>query len=154
MKVQKTVLHQGKTLTHGDFDARATVHVCAARCRHANGALVTRPAQALQTSLLPGRSVGYDVMVFVGIERYLHHRQREEIQDLLLGEHGISLSTGTISDLARVAAVCRSTCGVTFLLRSEGQATLALAAYLASRRATASRVSARPVRVGNSGSVA
>jgi hypothetical protein len=39
-------------------------------------------------------------MVLVGVERYLHHRQREEIQDLLLREHGLSLATGTISDLA------------------------------------------------------
>ncbi len=104
MHVQKTVPHQGKTLTHGDFNACATVHVCAARCYHANGALVTRSAQALQASLLPRRSIGYDVMVFVGLKRYLHHRQREEIQNLLLGEHGILLSTGTISDLARVFA--------------------------------------------------
>jgi len=56
----------------------------------------------MQEALLPLRSVGYDVMVVIGVERYLQHRQREEIQDLLLREHGLSLSTGTISDLARV----------------------------------------------------
>ena len=100
MEVQKTVQRKGNTLTHGAFHARETVHVCAARCRWANGALVTRRAQGLQESVLPHRSMGYDVMVFVGIERYLNHRQREEIQDLLLHEHGLSLSTGTISDLA------------------------------------------------------
>lgn len=102
MHVQKTVPRGGRTTFHGAFNARETIHVCASRCRHASGALVTRRAAALQEALIPQRSVGYDVMVIIGIERYLHHRQREEIQDLLLREHGLSLSTGTISDLARL----------------------------------------------------
>ena len=46
----------------------------------------------------------------------------------------------------------RSTCGVMFFSRSEGQRLAAAAAYLVSRRASASRVSAVPARVGNSGS--
>ncbi len=100
MHVQKTVPHQGKTLTHGAFRARETVYVCAARCRHPSGALATQRAQRLQQLLLPNRSVGYDVLVYVGVERFLHHRQREEIRDALLAEHGLSLSTGTISNLA------------------------------------------------------
>ncbi len=100
MHVQKTVPHKGKTLTHGAFRARETVYVCAARCRHPSGALATQRAQRLQQLLLPNRSVGYDVLVYVGVERFLHHRQREEIRDALLAEHGLSLSTGTISNLA------------------------------------------------------
>jgi len=100
--VQKTVPRTGRTLEHGSFESQETVHVCAARCRHPGGALVTRRAAVLQASILPRRTVGYDVMVLVGTERYLRHRQREEIQDLLLREHGLSLSTGTISALARL----------------------------------------------------
>lgn len=99
MRVQKTVTRKGNTLAHGTFNARETVYVCSIRCRHPGGTLVTRRAQRLQESILPGRSIGYDVMTFVGIERYLHHRQREEIQDRLRHEHDISISTGTISDL-------------------------------------------------------
>lgn len=102
MRVQKSVLHKGNTISHGAFRVRETVHVCAARCRHRNGGLVTRRAQQLQQLLIPHRTVSYDVMVLIGTERYLHHRQREEIQDLLLREHDISLSTGTISDLVRL----------------------------------------------------
>ena len=102
MFVQKSIQHNGNTLTHGAFHACETVHVCAAGCRQQSGALVTRRAQTLRQSILPGRSIGYDVMVFVGIERHLHHRQREEIQDRLLREHGIALSTGTISDLVHL----------------------------------------------------
>lgn len=102
MHVQKTVPHKGKTLSHGLFHARETVFVCAAGCRHPSGALVTQRAQPLLQLLLPNRSVGYDVLVRVGIERFLHHRQREEIRDTLLTEHGLTVSTGSISDLGRL----------------------------------------------------
>jgi hypothetical protein len=102
MQVQKSVPRRGCTLTHGSFVARETVHVCPAGRHEPAGALVTRRAQALREALLPGRSVGYDVMVAVGIERYLHHRQREEIREALRRERGIELSAGTISELAHL----------------------------------------------------
>jgi len=41
------------------------------------------------------------VLVFIGLGRYLHQRQREEIQSVLLTKYGIRLSTGEISLLAR-----------------------------------------------------
>jgi len=100
--VQKTVSRSGRTLEHGSFEARETVHVCGTRCRYADGSLVTRRPQALQGALVPGRSVGYDVMVLVGLERWLRHRQREEIRTILLREHGLRLSAGSISDLVRL----------------------------------------------------
>ncbi len=50
---------------------------------------------------MPGCVVGYDVMVFVGIARFLRHRQREEIQAALLEDYGLSISTGEVSALAR-----------------------------------------------------
>lgn len=51
--------------------------------------------------LIPPRGVvGYDVMVHVGLERFLRHRQREEIRVSLEADHGISLSSGEISVLA------------------------------------------------------
>ena len=100
MQVQKTVTRKGNTLAHGSFSVRETVYVCPTRCHHPGGTLATRRALDLQESILPNRSIGYDVMTFVGKERYLHHRQREEIQDRLRYEHGISISTGTISNLA------------------------------------------------------
>jgi len=102
MRVQKSVPRKGNSISHGTFSACETVHVCAARCRHPSGALVTRGAQQLGQLLIPNRTVSYDVMVLIGLQRYLHHRQREEIQGLLTQEHGIRLSTGTISDLVRL----------------------------------------------------
>jgi hypothetical protein len=101
MGVLKTGARNGSTLTHGSFEAWETVHQCLAGCRRASGARVTRRASCLAEALMPGCVVGYDVMVFVGLERFLRHRQREEIQAALLRDYGVSLSTGEVSALAR-----------------------------------------------------
>jgi hypothetical protein len=106
MQVQKSIPRQGCTLDHGTFLARETVHACPAGRHEPGGALVIRRARALRESLIPGRSVGYDVMVLVGMERYLRHRQREEIRETLRSEHGIQLSAGTISELALLFGNC------------------------------------------------
>lgn len=101
-RVQKSGPRQGRTLRHGQFEAWETVDVCAAGCRYPSGERVTLRASALVEELIPRRIVGYDVMVFVGMQRYLEHRQREEIRAALLAEHGISLSCGEVSNLARL----------------------------------------------------
>jgi len=99
--VQKTRPRHGRTLAHGQFEARETVRVCAMGCRHPAGRLVTRGARSL-TKLLPSSSVvGYDVMVRVGLERFLRHRQRPEICSIIENEAGIRISTGEVSDLSR-----------------------------------------------------
>ena len=100
MHVQKTTTRTAKTLEHGTFEAHETIHVCAAQCCHPNGALVTQRPVALSVTIMPRRSVSYDVMVLVGRERFLKHRQREEIRTTLDVEHGIRLSAGKISELA------------------------------------------------------
>jgi len=102
MKVQKTTDHHGKTISHGQFEVRETIHVCAAGCRHKSGSLVTRRAASLAGQLIPGRTVGYDVMVFIGLRRFLDHFQREQIRSVLAKEHGLVLSTGQITGLARL----------------------------------------------------
>jgi len=70
-----------------------------AKCCWPSGELVTRRAACLSKALPPGSNVGYDVMVFVGIERFLHNRQREEIRAALL-DQGIDISTGEVSKLS------------------------------------------------------
>ncbi|MEK9145284.1 MAG: hypothetical protein AAB339_06725, partial [Elusimicrobiota bacterium] len=102
MIVQKTASRRVQTVEHGLFRLREVVHECAAGCRRPDGSLVMRRASAAAERLLPGRSVGYDVMVFIGLERFLRHRQREEIQAKLKSDYGITLSTGEISGLARL----------------------------------------------------
>lgn len=98
--VQKTVLRGGRTLAHGHFEVSESVLECGKGCRHPTGGRVT--VRALSDRLLPGRSVGYDVMVEMGMQRYVHQRQRREIRSTLASEDGIHLSTGEISELGRL----------------------------------------------------
>ncbi len=46
-----------------------------------------------------GQKYGYDLIVHIGLLRYLSGLQREEIRDSLLNEHGIELSAGSVSAL-------------------------------------------------------
>jgi hypothetical protein len=99
MRVQKTIDRTGRTIQHGQFDACETVLVCAAGCRWPSGAPVVGRAGCLEQCLPPRCTVGYDVMVFVGLQRFGHHRQREEIRQALLADHGLSISAGEVSEL-------------------------------------------------------
>jgi hypothetical protein len=99
-EVQKSVEHRVVTLEHGDFIAHETVHVCKARCRQTSGELVTGRSEALALKVSPGKVYGYDVEVYAGIQRFLRHRQREEIRNELVQRYGISISSGQVSDLA------------------------------------------------------
>ena len=101
MHVRKTSLRTGRTLQHGRFDARETIFVCATGCRWPSGAPVVLRAGCLQQCLPPRCTVGYDVMAFVGLQRFVHHRQREEIRQMLQDDHGVPISTGEISELQR-----------------------------------------------------
>jgi len=98
MLVQKTIPRNGRTLSHGSFHARETVHVCAAKCRWPSGNLVIRRVASLGDALVPNTTVGYDVLVSVGLQRYLHGRQREDIR-ASLAEQGVLVSTGGVSEL-------------------------------------------------------
>lgn len=98
--VQKTVRRDVATRDHGSFVARETVRVCVARCRHPSGELATRRSEALAEQVASGATYGYDLEVHVGLERFLHHRQREEIRASLQEKFGISLSSGQVSNLA------------------------------------------------------
>jgi hypothetical protein len=99
-EVQKSVEHRVVTLEHGDFIAHETIHVCKARCRKPSGELVTGRSEALLLRVSPGKVHGYDLEVHFGIERFLHHRQREEIRSELAQRYGIGLSSGQVSALA------------------------------------------------------
>lgn len=104
MIVQKTVTRPRpvRTLEHGPFRLREVIHECAVGCHYPNGSLVTRRASAVAKRLLRRRGIGYDVMVFVGFERFLRYQQRDEIRTKLKSAYNIALSTGEISILARL----------------------------------------------------
>jgi hypothetical protein len=96
MLVEKTFTHHGVTLEHGHFEVRETTYVCAKGCRR-HGAKVRRRSSELAQRLPPRGTVGYDVIVFVGIKRFVEYRQRKHIQTLLYERYGVVLSTGEIS---------------------------------------------------------
>ena len=106
LRVRKTTKRNGKTLAHGHFVVCETIYACP-RCKvlAADGEKykhksVKRQA-VLQTLLLPDTTIGYDVMCFIGCQRYNAHRQRVEIQRDLTDQYGVTLSTGEISNLER-----------------------------------------------------
>jgi len=101
MKIQKTRHRYIATIKYGCIDLRILTLVCKAGCLNADGTLVIRNPEALNRLVPKGSNFSYDIEVFVGIERYSHNRQREEIQNKLKIEHDISISTGEISNLAK-----------------------------------------------------
>ena len=100
MHVQKTFTHEGRTIAHGTFSVHETIWVCASKCRYPSGKLVTRRANSVLQSIIPGSITGYDLMVSVGLKRQLHYCQREEIRADLFEMHGIKISSGEVSRLA------------------------------------------------------
>ena len=99
MRVQKTFVHQGRTIEYGTFNVRETVYVCGDRCRNDGGTLFTKRAQSVVRAIMPNSIVGYDLMVSVGLKRLLEHKQREEIKAEVKKMHGIKLSSGEVSNL-------------------------------------------------------
>ena len=98
-RVQKSQCRTVATLAYGTFVAHETVRVCAAECTYPSGARVTLRPEALSRVVGPGCTFGYDVEVFVGIERFVHHRQREEIREDLRTKHKIVLSAGQVTEM-------------------------------------------------------
>ena len=104
MGVQKSLADRSvMTLKYGEFDVRETVRVCLDGCRYPSGGWVTERSSTLADLVMPRKGVGYDVMVFIGRQRFEEHRQREEIQDVLSKEpYHLSISTGQISMMAHL----------------------------------------------------
>jgi hypothetical protein len=93
--VQKTWKRTGVTIEHGPFSLRRTVRICVSGCERKN------PSGVLAGLIPAGKVIGYDVMVYVGLQRFLHNRQREEIRASLANDYGISISSGEVSLLCR-----------------------------------------------------
>jgi hypothetical protein len=98
--VLKTLRRNVVTLAHGAFVAREVLRACSSDCREVSGARTLLRSQSLASQVAPGAVYGYDLEAHIGLERYLHHRQREEIRRELLEKHRISLSSGQVSILA------------------------------------------------------
>lgn len=101
MRVQKTFRHEGRTISHGTFQVHETIWVCAGKCRHPSGKLVTQRAKSVSQCIMPNSIAGYDLMVSVGCKRYLDHLQREEIRTELREKHAIEISCGEVTRLEK-----------------------------------------------------
>jgi hypothetical protein len=95
------ILHQQKskrrfvtTLEVGTFQAREVRKLCRVDRSHP-----VMTSERLARLLPCGQGYGYDLIVQVGLARYLRNLQREEIRAELLREHGIVVSEGTITTL-------------------------------------------------------
>jgi hypothetical protein len=81
------------TLEYGEITAREIQRVCPA-CR------VVMRSRRLAQIVPAGQRYGYDIVVWVGLRRWVDRLQRVEIRDRLENCYGIRLSTGTVSTLA------------------------------------------------------
>jgi len=94
LRVAKTRIRTVVTLAEGTFEARELVKSCP---RESDCAPVG--SEELARLVPPRQRYGYDLTVYVGLQRYLAGQQRHEIRDRLSRHKGIELSAGTISNL-------------------------------------------------------
>lgn len=96
--VYKTRTRSVSTLTHGRFEARETLMRCDRSRPERNRSCPTIEPDELSRLVPPRQEFGYDLIVFVGLARYLEAKQREEIQ-AALSARGVHVSTGTVTTL-------------------------------------------------------
>lgn len=101
LHVQKTVWRTVVTLRYNSFRAHERVLSCPKGCKHPSGALFIRRSQQLAELAPKGARYGYDVEVFVGLERYVRFSQRKDIREKLESQYSLSVSDGEISALGR-----------------------------------------------------
>lgn len=94
MQVQKTKQRKVITLQGGTFNAREVPKVCTQDKSHP-----VMGSAELSLLVKPRQRYAYDLIVSVGLARYLRRKQREEIRAELYHERGIELSDGSISNL-------------------------------------------------------
>lgn len=94
LHAQKSKRRLVTTLEVGTFQAREVRKVCSVDRSHPVIA-----SERLSCLVPHGQGYGYDLLVQVGLARYLRNLQREEIRAELLHENGIVVSEGTISNL-------------------------------------------------------
>jgi len=97
--VLKTSRRRVATLAHGSFVALEHVTSCPNNCLRPDGRKAVGRSERLAGLVPPGNRYGYDIEVFVGIERFLKNAQRDEIRGKLLAQYGICISAGEISGL-------------------------------------------------------
>jgi hypothetical protein len=94
LAVLKSRRRQVVTLEAGSFVAKEVLKHCCGDASHP-----VMNSGALGRLVKPAQRYGYDLVVHVGLARYLRAKQRAEIQAELLEHRGIELSEASISNL-------------------------------------------------------
>ncbi len=94
LHAQKSKRRLVATVTAGAFVAREVRKRCRADTTHP-----VMVSDKLSGLVPPRQGYGYDLIVQVGLARYLRNLQREEIRTEVLHEQGIAISGGSISNL-------------------------------------------------------
>jgi len=94
VQAQKSKRRRVVTLAAGAFVAREVRKRCGSDGNHP-----VLLSETLSCLVPPRQGYGYDLIVQVGLARYLRNLQREEIRTELLAEQGIVVSDGSISNL-------------------------------------------------------
>lgn len=94
LQVQKSKKRIVTTIETGTIQAREIRKICSDDLSHS-----MKTSETLAQMVPVGQCYGYDMIVWVGMARYLRNMQRQEIRAELLQKKNIILSTGTISQL-------------------------------------------------------
>lgn len=92
LQIQKTRRRTVLTLAGGAFVAKEVIKACGACAEVFTSA-------ALAHLVPPRKRYGYDLIVYVGLARYLRGKQREEIGAELLEHFALTISTASLSNL-------------------------------------------------------
>jgi hypothetical protein len=88
------------TLKFGKFQAIEEVRYCRNRCKLSNGnSVFLYRSEFLKTLVAPYHNYGFDVVAKVGILRFIHCRQREEIQSDIENTIGVSIPESSIQTI-------------------------------------------------------
>ncbi len=90
MNTKRTVV----TYAEGTFEAVDVQKKCAANVSHP----VVKSVM-LARIVRPRQRFAYDIIVYVGLARYLRRKQREEISEEIFHKRGVQMSAGTVSNL-------------------------------------------------------
>lgn len=94
LKIQKTKIRMVYSSKTGAFEARETIKECRANKTHP-----VAHSEELRRLVKPRHRCTYDLIVSVGLSRYLKGKQRKEIAAELYGQFGYTISAGTITAL-------------------------------------------------------
>ncbi len=92
-KVHKSRTRIVATLAEGWFEAREVLKHCGSQ------GCAAVSSRKLSLIVAPGQRYGWDLVVHVGMARYLRGMQRDEIRAELRESYGIEVSQGTVSNL-------------------------------------------------------